>query len=90
MDKSLDDIYNAMKIHSECLVEEAYDLGYRKAKEEIMDNETTVTITAKELREFYASLDNEKRDLFFTLLAAGKTGEFARNYIICTIMEGRT
>ena len=32
MDKSLDDIYNAMKIHSECLVEEAYDLGYRKAK----------------------------------------------------------
>lgn len=42
-----------------------------------------VTILGYDLMDFYEQLDENDKRLFFILLAVGKTGEFARDYISC-------
>lgn len=47
-----------------------------------MEDLNMVTMTGEELREYFNEMTNEEQDLFFTLLAVGKSGEFAKNYVL--------
>ena len=49
-----------------------------------------VTITANEILNFFNTLNDEEINLFFTILATGKTAEYARNYINCVRSENST
>lgn len=42
-----------------------------------------VTVLGYDLKVFYDELEEEKKELFFTLLAVGKSAEYARDYIDC-------
>ena len=42
-----------------------------------------VTILGYDLKDFYDQLEEDKKELFFIILAVGKTGEYARDYIAC-------
>lgn len=40
-----------------------------------------VTVLGIDLKEFYDGLEEKEKKLFFTLLAVGKSAEYARDYI---------
>ena len=46
-----------------------------------MKNE--VTVLGYDLKDFYESLEEDKKELFFIIIAVGQSAEFARDYITC-------
>lgn len=46
-----------------------------------MKNE--VTVLGYDLKDFYESLEEDKKELFFIIIAVGQSAEFARDYIGC-------
>ena len=42
-----------------------------------------VTVLGYDLKDFYESLEEDKKELFFIIIAVGQSAEFARDYISC-------